>query len=633
MNLNFNWKLEIRLVLAALVLTALFVIVYSPGLFVYGEDSEGVWVLTDVIDYDNADRVKKENKKYEGVFHYEANYSRGSFTQSRTYTGKTENKEPRPDAIHGESMAVKAEWSSPPKIMRPGESYTLDFYLGVVEDNSSYYKLGAWTMTELNGNKLENSYVKLNWKTDWQPINETLVLEPREGRTEGQKLKLELVMSSHIGMKTVYIYEWMNASEASKVDPPAPYEKPGQEKPQQDTSPARELDYEVPKDENGNYIDSGIRFSNLHGEVMVRRGDDPLGWEFAQPDMVIYEGDRIKTEHDSGAEITLKDLTNFKMKPESEIIVNTAPERKNKMVMLAGKVWTNVKQMVTEGTMEVEMSQAVAGIKGTTFVLEETGSESILKVIDGKVELETNAGDKLVVTGGAMATVKRGSSVAVRPFSLETELASWNLNNRDWRETEGKSTSSKDGGDRIYITTEGDLYPLFTDDFNDDSLDNWETEHGSWKIEDGILTQTSNYWQGGVKGGTYAFTGSPGWKDYSVSARVMSEDDDTIGLIFRYLNGDNFYVLGWNKQDKELRFSKVVDGKTTQLVLKDLGYEEKKWYRLRAAVVETEMSAFIDGKKIFSVVDDDLSRGMAGVYCHGNDGGYFDDFEVKEMSR
>jgi len=635
-NLNFNWKLETRLVLAVLVLTALFTTVYSPGPCVYGEGSEGVWVLTDVIDYDREERVKKANKEYEGVYHYEVNYSRGSFSLSRTYTGKTENKHPYPDAIHGESMAVKAEWSSPPRIMRPGQKYSLDFYLGVLEDNSSYYTLDAWAATWFNRNKLKNSYVKLNYKTDWRPINETLTLKPREGQKVGEKRELVLSISSHQNLKTVYVYEWMKASDASKVKPPAPYKKlkePEPEEAEPEPAPPRELDTEVPKDEDGNYIDSGIRFSNLHGEVMVRRGDDPLGWEFAQLDMVIYEGDRIRTEHNSGVEMTLKDLTTFKMKPESEIIVNTAPERKNKMVMLAGKVWTNVKQMITEGTMDVEMSQAVAGIKGTTFVVEETGSESVLKVIDGKVELKTNTGDKLIVTGGAMATVKRGSPAKVRPFSLETELASWNLDNRDWRGTEGKGTSSKDEGDKIYITTEGDLYPLFTDDFNDDSLEDWETVHGSWKIEDGILAQTSNYWKGGVKGGTYAFTGSPNWTDYSVSARVMSEDDDTIGLIFRYRNEDSCYVLGWNKQDKELRFSKIVDDKTTQLVLTNLGYEEERWYRLKVEVVGDEMSAFIDGEKIFSVVDDDLSRGMVGLYCHGNDGSYFDDFEVREISR
>ena len=635
MNLHFNWKLKTRLVPVFLVLTALFVTVYSPGLCVYGEESEGVWVLTEVIDYDREERVKKENKKYEGVYHYDVNYSRGSFSLRRTYTGKTQSKDPYPDAVHGESMADKAEWSGPPRIMRPGQKYSLDFYLGVIEDNSSYYTLGAWAATWFNGKKLENSYVKLNHKTDWRPINETLILEPREGRKEGEELELILSVSSHENLKTVYVYEWMKASEASKVEPPTPYKKPGKpesEETNRKPTSAPELIQEVPKDENGNYIDSGIRFNNLSGEVMVRRGDDPLGWEFAQPDMVIYQGDRIRVEHDSRADICLNDLTTFKMKPESEIIVNTAPERKNKMVMLAGKVWTNVKQMVTEGTMDVEMSQAVAGIKGTTFVVEETGSESVLKVIDGKVELETNSGDRLVVTGGAMATVKAGSQAEVKPFSMEKELSSWNLENRGRKGNEGKGMADNNKEEQIYITTEGDLYPLFSDNFNDGSPDGWETEHGSWEVEDGVLAQTSNYWSGGLKGGTYAFTGTYNWTDYSVSARVMSKDDDTIGLIFRYLNEDNFYILSWNKQDKDLLFTRILNGRTTELVQKDLGYEEERWYQLEAKIVGNEMSAFIDGEKVFSVVDQRLNRGKAGLYCHGNDESYFDDFSVTRIN-
>ena len=634
MNLHFNWKLRIRLVPVFLVLTALFVTVYSPGLCVYGEQSGSVWVLRDVIDYDAAEKVKSANKEYKGVYHYDVSYSRGSFTQSRTYTGKTKSMHPYSDAVHGESMAIKAEWGSPPRIMRPGEKYPLDFYLGVLEDNSSFYNLGAWAATRLNGYKLEKSYVKLNSKTNWKPTDETLIVEPPEGRKEGEDLKLSLGMSSHTGMKTVYVYEWMKASDATKVEPPAPYKKlkePELEEAEPEPAPSREPDTEVPKDEDGNYIDSGHRFNNLHGEVMIRRGDDPIGWEYAQLDMVIYEGDRIRTEHNSGVEITLNDLTTFKMKPESEIIVDPTPEGENKLIMLAGKVWANVKQMVTEGTMDVEMSQAVAGIKGTIFVVEENGSESILKVIAGEVELRTNTGDRLLVTGGAMATVKEGSPARVEPFSINDEENSWGLASQSWGRTEGSKNEYQGKDNQVYITTEGDLYPLASDDFKNDTLEGWETEHGSWNVEDGVLAQTSNYWSGGLKGGTYAFTGSSNWRDYSVSARVMSKDDDTIGLIFRYLNANNFYIFSWKKQDRKLLFTKVANGNTTTLVEKELGYQEEKWYQLKVNVAESEMSAFIDGEKIFSVVDDELTRGKAGVYCHGNDGGYFDDFSVTKV--
>ena len=120
MNLNFKSNYKIKLVLAVLVLTTLFVTVYNPGLYLYGEENENVWVLRDVIDYDSEERIRKANKEKED-FHYEINYSRGNYTHKRTYTGKTKSMKAWPDMVHGESVTIKAEWSSPPRIMRPGE--------------------------------------------------------------------------------------------------------------------------------------------------------------------------------------------------------------------------------------------------------------------------------------------------------------------------------------------------------------------------------------------------------------------------------------------------------------------------------------------------------------------------------
>lgn len=104
--------------------------------------------------------------------------------------------------------------------MKPGEKYPLDFYLGMVEDNSSYFSLTAWAATWFNGRKLEKSYAKLNSKNNWRPTDETLILEPPEGRAEGQELKLKLSLANTF-MRTIYVYEWMQASEASKVEGPA----------------------------------------------------------------------------------------------------------------------------------------------------------------------------------------------------------------------------------------------------------------------------------------------------------------------------------------------------------------------------------------------------------------------------
>ncbi|MFP4589706.1 MAG: family 16 glycoside hydrolase, partial [Candidatus Acetothermia bacterium] len=266
-------------------------------------------------------------------------------------------------------------------------------------------------------------------------------------------------------------------------------------------------------------------------------------------------------------------------------------------------------------------------------IVEETGSGSVLKVLDGEVNLRTNEGDRLLVTGGLMATVKKGSLTGFEPFPKEEELNSWDLLNQAWEETENSEAEEKSKKDQIYITTEGDFYPLTSDDFSYSTLEDWETVNGTWNVEDGVLAQTSNYYKGSLKGGTYAVTGSPNWTDYSVSSRIMSEDNDKIGLVFRYLDPDNFYVFSWGKEREELLFTKVVGGETTEILRKKLAYEEEQWYQLQVDVVGNEMSAYIEGKKVFSVTDDDLTRGMTGPYCWGNKGSYFDDFRVTELSQ
>jgi hypothetical protein len=266
--------------------------------------------------------------------------------------------------------------------------------------------------------------------------------------------------------------------------------------------------------------------------------------------------------------------------------------------------------------------------------VEETGSESILKVIEGEVELKTNTGDKVLVADGAMATVKEGGPARVESFLVNEEINSWDLENQAWQSAEDNKKVDQGKDDQVHVTTEGDLNPLASDDFRYNVLDEgWETVNGTWKVENERLVQTSNYYKrGDLKGGAYAITGSPNWRDYSVSARIMSEDDDRIGLVFRYIDPDNFYILSWGKKSKrDLLFTKVVNGKTTELVRKELGYEEEQWYQLKVDVVGNEMSAYIEDKKVFSITDDDLSRGMAGLYSWANEGSYFDDFSVRKI--
>lgn len=157
--------------------------------------------------------------------------------------------------------------------------------------------------------------------------------------------------------------------------------------------------------ENVGARDSGARASDLSGQVEIACPPDLEAWDVMKMGRVIYVDCHIKTGEDSKAVISFSDMTTFEIKAETEIVIDTPPERESKWSLLMGNVWVNVKQMVKDGTMKVHMSQAVAGIKGTQFKLTETGNESKIEVTEGKVAFQSKAsGEEIIVSAGESVT-------------------------------------------------------------------------------------------------------------------------------------------------------------------------------------------------------------------------------------
>jgi len=411
--------------LALLTIALIGFFLVSSTFTVQGSQNEGAWVLVNVIDIDGAEKIAKDNKDYEGVYHKEGSYSRNNYQQSSTYVGPSDDYYDPPQ-IHGEGASYRASFSAPPQVIYPDQAITISLSLSG-EVNNSYYNPNAFVkaqiakndqsyedFTNANGEGSFKSYVH----NDFASFNET-VTAIAPGGSEGETLEIRFYFSYAAMMETQYVYEWQMVDGAlPEVAEPTPViEQPTSE-------PYSE---ELPE----NCIDSGVRFSDLAGEVLVRPHDDILAWDMAELDMVLCVMDHVKTSYDSYAILSLPDMTTFMLKPESEVILNTRSEEESKIALLAGKVWVNVKKMIKDGTMNVEMSEAVAGIKGTTLVLEEDGATSTLKVLEGTVEFTSYAGESLLVTDGQTVSVTDGTFGPLEDFSVEEEMEIWGATRTD----------------------------------------------------------------------------------------------------------------------------------------------------------------------------------------------------------
>ncbi len=194
------------------------------------------------------------------------------------------------------------------------------------------------------------------------------------------------------------------------------------------------------------------------------------------------------------------------------------------------------------------------------------------------------------------------------------------------------------------ILVRGLVSPPADDDFSDGEYSDWAIvdEGGlyapsSWSAATGELVQSSNIFGGDsvspAMPGTYALYASGfGWRDYAVSLTLSSDDDDAIGVMFRYIDNDNYYRFSWDRQRSYRRLVKKQNGVFTVLAQDNVAYVPWQSYQLNVILPWPTIIVLIDGEVVFWTTDRSFASGSIGLYSWGNAGSRFDDIVVAELS-
>ncbi|MDD3001709.1 MAG: FecR domain-containing protein [Candidatus Riflebacteria bacterium] len=160
------------------------------------------------------------------------------------------------------------------------------------------------------------------------------------------------------------------------------------------------------------YEDCGIRFSDLHGQVAVRPDEEfDDAYEYASLDTVLRFNDRIWTEIDSGAILSLTDMSTFVVKQNTIMVLPKPETQVSSIKILSGNVWINMKKMVEGGEFNIEMNQAVAGIKGTNIVCGTSPDSDIIRCLRGRVQIRVRtSGEIMDISAGEQAIISGGKS-------------------------------------------------------------------------------------------------------------------------------------------------------------------------------------------------------------------------------
>ncbi len=116
--------------------------------------------------------------------------------------------------------------------------------------------------------------------------------------------------------------------------------------------------------------------------------------------------------------------------------------------------------------------------------------------------------------------------------------------------------------------------------------------------------------------------------------------DQAIGLIWRYQDANNYYVVRANALEDNVVLYKMEAGKRSDIDLKgrgstyglDVEIPRETWSRLGVRIQGNLFTVFLNGRELFQVEDDTfVDAGRVGLWTKADSVTWFDDLEVRVL--
>lgn len=191
---------------------------------------------------------------------------------------------------------------------------------------------------------------------------------------------------------------------------------------------------------------------------------------------------------------------------------------------------------------------------------------------------------------------------------------------------------------------------LLFDYFDGDGLQDWTVvDQGTisapsmWREVSGQLMQLSgiygpNSWATSQRKGTFCYWNDPqalNWSNTTFSVIFHVEDNDGVGVLFRYQNPSNYYKLELDSQANFRKLFKVLDGVETTLATETNGYSIRRDYTLRVETSDDQITVSLNGVVLFggTITDPSINCGTVALYSWSNRSAFFRNLKVTPLKR
>ena len=125
------------------------------------------------------------------------------------------------------------------------------------------------------------------------------------------------------------------------------------------------------------------------------------------------------------------------------------------------------------------------------------------------------------------------------------------------------------------------------------------------------------------------------YADFTLEAQFKSAGgrfDCSGGLIFRYVDDKNFYLLSAGCPSDYFALSRMTNGQLVGLKQSVVPTDKDTWYRLKVTAQGGHFSCYDDDKMIFDFDDSKIAKGKVGVWARDDSQAQFDDVKVTVLA-
>lgn len=129
---------------------------------------------------------------------------------------------------------------------------------------------------------------------------------------------------------------------------------------------------------------------------------------------------------------------------------------------------------------------------------------------------------------------------------------------------------------------------------------------------------------------------SPSYTDLELSVKfkaINGSVDQGAGLVWRYRNINNYYVVRANALEDNVNLYKVVDGRRRQIEGLNTKVSTNQWHTLAVEAKGDTLECYFDGKRLFEKNDATFAGpGKIGLWTKADSYILFDDFTAKDLT-